>query len=378
VTSLTLRLREARPNWHWLAQLGAVALSLGVVTLLSLPGSELSSRFGLSAPQTPVPTANAYGFSTSLDRLSTPELNAKLDAIKQTGSSWVRYDVAWDIVQPSGPSSYNWSAYDRVVQGLTAHHMQAIMVLDFTPSWARGASCNDSKFCPPANPSDYGRFAAAAASRYGDKGQRDWEIWNEPNISYRFHGGVNAKTYTSMLVAAYSAIKAVDPAATVITGGTAPAASDGANLTPADFIKALYTSGAAGHFDAVAAHPYTYPNSPADNMPQNAWGQLVSMHATMAAHGDGSKQIWATEFGAPTSGPDIAGDHVTEAMQAQILSDAISLWHSYSWAGPFMWYDYKDSGTSTQNSENFYGLVRADDSHKPSYDVWVNGIAGVR
>ena len=377
MTSLALRLRESKLNWHWLAQLSAVLVTVVIVTLLALPGSDLSSTLGLSAPQTPVPTANAYGFSTSLDRLSTSDLNTKLDAIKQTGSSWVRYDVSWDTVQAAGSSSYNWSSYERIVQALTEHHMQAIMVIDFTPSWARSKNCSDSKFCPPANASDYGRFAAAAASRYSDKGQRDWEIWNEPNISYRFHNGVNPKVYTDMLRAAYSAIKAVDPAATVITGGTAPASSNGADLTPSDFLKAIYADGAAGSFDAVAAHPYTYPNSPADNMPQNAWGQLQTMHATMASHGDGGKQIWATEFGAPTNGPDQVGDHVTEAAQAQILTDAMSIWHSYSWTGPFMWYDYQDSGTSTQNSENFYGLVRADGSHKPSYDVWVNDIASL-
>ena len=163
----------------------------------------------------------------------------------------------------------------------------------------------------------------------------------------------------------------------VVTGGTAPSQTDQNDYSPEDFLKAIYAAGAAGSFDAVSAHPYTYPNSPADDLPLSAWGQLDTMHATMAANGDGGKQIWVTEFGAPTNGPDEVNDHVSEAQQATILSAAIAGWHAKSYAGPFFWYEYQDDGTSTDTSENFYGLVRADGSHKPAYDTWVTATAAL-
>jgi hypothetical protein len=358
------------PSMAWRI-VGAIAI-VGAMVLHSAPVTELSSLFSAATNAASGPT-DAYGFSTSLDTLSDSALATKLDAMKATGANWVRFDVSWDTVQAGGPDSYDWSAYDRVFAAIQSRGMTPVGVIDFVPTWARTPGCTDSKMCPPADPNAYGQFAAQVANRYAQDGAHYWEIWNEPNISYRFHPAANAATYVPMLKAAYTDIKAVQANDTVISGGTAPSETDSSNMSPVDWMKALYADGAKGYFDAVAAHPYTYPYSPADNLP-DAWGQMTTMHQIMADNGDGAKRIWVTEFGAPTNGPDQAADHVTEAQQAQILTDAIRIFKSYSWSGPFMWYDYQDSGTSTWDSENFYGLVRADGSHKPSYTAWVDAI----
>jgi hypothetical protein len=78
-----------------------------------------------------------------------------------------------------------------------------------------------------------------------------------------------------------------------------------------------------------------------------------------------------TEFGAPTGGPAFAGhpDHVTEALQAKILSDAFAESGRYPWAGPLFWYSYKDLGTSNATIENFFGLIRFDGSQKTAYSI---------
>jgi hypothetical protein len=356
--------------WSVISIIGLIVL----IALRAMPTTDLASLVTL-----PIRAASAaqsqqiYGFSTTLDNLTPAQLNAKLSGMKATGANWVRFDVGWDVVQPNGPGTYDWSADDAVFAAISAHGMNAVGVIDFTPAWDRIPNCS-SKMCPPENVQPYANFAAAAAQRYSAYGVHDWEIWNEPNIYYRFKPATNPKLYAQMLKAAYIGIKGVEPNDTVIAGGTAPSETDASNLKPADFISALYQYGDKGYFDAVAAHPYTYPNSPAAGLP-DAWGQMTDMHNVMAANGDGNKQIWITEFGAPTNGPNVAGDHVSEAEQAQILSDAIRIWKTYSWAGPFFYYDYQDSGTSTLNSENFYGLLRADGSQKPAYGVWVKAIS---
>lgn len=355
----------------YLASVGGVVL---LVALLGFPLSFVNTVIHPVALNTPVSTANAYGFSTALATLSETELDRRLSDMKAAGADWVRFDVSWDKVQPNGPGSYNWSEYDRIQQALSAHKMHALGILDFTPVWARGSSCTNSKMCPPRDVTAFAQFAATAARRYSGSGIKDWEIWNEPNISYRYHPGTDPVGYTKLLKASYLAIKQADPTAVVITGGTAPSETNGTNLTPADFIEALYSNGAKGYFDAISAHPYTYPNSPADNLPLGAWDQMQTMHDIMSSHGDGLKKIWVTEFGSPTNGPNKPGEFVSEQQQAQILTDALRLYRSYSWAGPFFWDNYIDTGTSTSTSENFYGLVRTDNSHKPAYDAWVNGI----
>jgi hypothetical protein len=291
--------------------------------------------------------------------------------MKAGGLTWVRFDVSWAQVQPQAGATYDWSAYDRVTQAATAHGFKVLMIVDLAPDWAAVHGCS-SQLCAPGDPIGYAKFAGAVASHFQSDGVRDFEIWNEPNTANRFAPSANPKLYVRMLKDSYAAIKRTNPAATVITGGTAPSGTDGSNYTPADWVRALYKDGAGGYFDAVAAHPYTAPSSPANSSPSDAWGQLSTVHDIMAAHGDGSKQIWITEFGAPTNGPDGA---VSEQQQATIAADAVRIWHGYSWAGPMFWYDYMDAGTDTSSSENFYGLVRADGSHKPGYDAFVQAIS---
>ena len=376
MTIATITNNRAVTSFARLAKPAVTALvAIGIIATLSFPTWTMHHGFGTSA--TPVPTADVYGFSTSLDELSNSALDTKLDAMKATGATWVRYDMSWDTVQSGGAGSYNWAAYDRIAKAISARNMHALVIIDFTPSWARESGCSSSKMCAPADPNAYAKFAGVAVARYQHYGLRDWEIWNEPNISYRYHPAADPAQYTAILKASYRTIKAADPAAVVVTGGTAPSQTDQNDYSPEDFLKAIYAAGAAGSFDAVSAHPYTYPNSPTDDLPLSAWGQLDTMHATMAANGDGGKQIWVTEFGAPTNGPDEVNDHVSEAQQATILSAAIAGWHAKSYGGPFFWYEYQDDGTSTDTSENFYGLVRADGSHKPAYATWVTATAAI-
>ncbi|MBW4062047.1 hypothetical protein HJC99_05745 [Candidatus Saccharibacteria bacterium] len=95
---------------------------------------------------------------------------------------------------------------------------------------------------------------------------------------------------------------------------------------------------------------------------------MTGIHNLMAKNGDGNKLIWITEFGAPTSGRGGTNDvFVSEDTQAQILSQAAALYHKQSWSGPLFWYNWQDS--NGDSSENHYGLVRVDGSHKPAYDV---------
>ena len=94
----------------------------------------------------------------------------------------------------------------------------------------------------------------------------------------------------------------------------------------------------------------------------------------MIAYGDKNKKIWITEFGAPTNGPD-SNWYVSENEQVRMVSDALALYKTYTWAGPFFWYSFRDSGTTTDTNENFFGLTRADGSTKPAYTALKNIIS---
>ena len=307
----------------------------------------------------------------SLSKFSAADLNAELDSMQKLGITWVRFDIEWGDVQYSSATSSNWTSYDNLVKAIVAHHMKALGIILFTPQWARTPGCTGGVECPPSDPSLYATFASEVAARYKGEGLHYWEIWNEPNNFNFWATKVDCDAYTALLKVTYPAIKAVDPDAVIVTGGLAPESTNDVSLSPTDFLSCVYNDGGKNYFDAVGDHPYTYPNFPSSDG-TGAWNQMSvtvpSLRSIMVANGDSAKKIWFTEFGTPTDGPD-SHWYVSEAQQAAMVTDTFNLYKSYSWAGPLFWYTFKDSGSTTDTNENFFGLIRFDNSLKPAYTV---------
>ena len=315
--------------------------------------------------------AQMFGFSPggALQNEDATTLARDLDTMQSAGSKWLRVDINWAQIQAGGPGSYNWSAIDRVVEGATSRGMNVLGVIVYTPNWAR-PSGTSATYGP--DPATYAAFAATAAQHYSALGVHAFEVWNEPNTPAFWTPAPNPAHYTRLLQAAYPAIKAADPSATVLSGGTAPAPSDGTSYSPVDFLKRIYANGGGGFFDAVSHHPYCWPAAPGEAQAWSAWYQMYgtspSIRSTMVANGDGGKKIWATEFGAPTDGP--SGSHVTESQQAATITKGYAEWQTYNWAGPLFSYEGRDYGTTKDSRENFFGLLRYDFSPKPAYAAY--------
>jgi len=80
-----------------------------------------------------------------------------------------------------------------------------------------------------------------------------------------------------------------------------------------------------------------------------------------------AKQIWATEFGAPTGRSRTS---LTEAAQAQLVTLAYTKLQAWRWAGPGFLHSYRDRGKVGASTDDGFGLVRADWSKKPSYRAY--------
>jgi polysaccharide biosynthesis protein PslG len=335
-----------------------------------------------SVPSTPG-TRVGIAAGSNLPSLSPQALASELTGIKSLNASWVRYDIQWNNVEPN-PGQFYWADYDRVVQAVAASGLHSIVILDYTPSWAAVSGCSGSA-CEPNSANAYAQFAAAVASRYAPYGVSDWEIWNEPNNAGYFQPKADPAGYTAMLAAASTAIRQIEPGATILTGGLAPESSDGTNMSPPDFLAGVYASGGRPYFNVVADHPYTFPVTSLYPNSANAWGQMSQMHAIMSANGDGSKQIWITEYGSPTGGPGTTAQtnsytygawHVSEGLQAESVNDFFTASRSISWVGLVLWYSYKDAGYTPDTNENFFGLLRFDGSPKPAYSVFQQDASG--
>ena len=315
------------------------------------------------------------------------DLDSYFNGLKALGVTWVRWDLDWNVVQSDGPGSYTWEAVDRVQATAERYGIQSLAILTYTPEWARNSGCKDDPHCAPADPAAFGRFASAAANRY--KGRiKYWEIWNEPNFTFFWKPQPNAALYATVLRQAFAAIKAVDAGTTVLSGGLAASGDEAdGSIAPITFMNSLYAQGANAAFDAVGFHPYTYPATPDYKAWWNRWQQIEPVRALMQSRGDSGKQIWLTEYGAPTGGPGngfaanqlsdftYGHDFMQEAAQQVLLQRGLDFYRPrVAWIGPFFWYSLRDEGTARDSTENFYGLLRADGSKKPAYSTYQNAI----
>jgi polysaccharide biosynthesis protein PslG len=374
------RIGLGRRRRSFLATLAVLALA-SLAATASAGGAGASSRptSGVARPSAAVKPADRFGVAVggAIQDEDDATLRRDLDTYGGMGARWIRFDVNWAVIQRRGPESYDWRPFDRVVVAARARGFAALGTILYTPSWARPAGAG-ATWAP--DPARYAAFAGAAARHYAALGVHAYEIWNEPNITAFWKPRPSASRYAELLERASAAIRSADPRAIVLTGGTSPAASDGANVAPVDFLKGIYAAGAKASFDAVAHHPYSWPADPGDPSRWSAWYQMVgaspSLRSVMRANGDAAKKIWATEFGAPTNGP--SGSFVGEAAQSRMLAKAYSLFASYSWAGPLFWYSGRDLGTSTDTRENFFGVVRNDFSPKPSFTAYRRAAAAAR
>lgn len=294
------------------------------------------------------------------------------------GFETLRFNFSWNDVQQKSSTQYDWGKYDRFVQVANQYGFTLLGTINYTPLWARQAACNQTAKCFPQDLAAYSRFVNKLVSRYGSQHIHYWEIWNEENSSLYFKPQPNAEEYTAMLKLAYTSIKQVDPSSKIILGGLDASDDSDIKIDATTFLSQIYSFGARNYFDAVGYHPYTYPLSPENQ--KSSWQKIdnasINLIAVMTANND-IKKVWITEYGAPTNGP-VTSNPVSESTQQSYAISAFNLLKSDDNIGPLYWYSYKDLGTDPSTKENFFGLIRADGSHKPAYDTWKQLLAQPR
>jgi Cellulase (glycosyl hydrolase family 5)/Bacterial Ig domain len=291
----------------------------------------------------------------------------QIAAVKALGVHWVRMFISWRTVQPNpGPvPASNLDYYEGLLDQLPPGTKVILDVLG-TPEWETGSS---NEHAPPANPNDYATFVATLAQRWGSK-VAGWEIWNEEDEPRFWLGAPEPARYVQLLQAAYPAIKAVDPGATVIMGG----------LTGNDyhFLEGVYAAGGKGYFNAVSVHtdtscnilsPYTYLREEDGRLAPDSFLAYREVHNVMVANGDESP-IWMTETSwrtAPTTTcfegawAGLKPEGITEEQQATFLKEDFHCLAQTPYVQVALWFGMQDEGPITS------GLLRANGSHKPSY-----------
>ena len=207
-----------------------------------------------------------------------------MPVLARGGIAQFRDEQYWQTVEQTRttPATYNFSSYQAYMSAASSAGLNPLMELDF----ANGSYDGGNTPYDADGNTGYANYGKALLVKYGS--QIDTvEIWNEYNGSYCTGPATNnrAQYYTSMLQAAYAAIKAARPDVRVIGGAAVPA--------PAPWFQSLFADGAQDSMDIIAVHPYR-------SIPEGVETNMAELQALSASynHGNGPKPIWATECGA--------------------------------------------------------------------------------
>lgn len=296
-------------------RLAAPALSFALATLAAcsapprpLPPPDLST-----VTESPALAITALGDAIGIaNQLAFDDTRtAQLDRLGALGVHLVRRDFLWPSLEPSA-GTFDFSAEDAAVDDSRARGLVTIGILAYDTAWA---SPDGDVYSPP-DPQKFAAFVEATARHFAGRVDQ-WEIWNEPNVGYRFwKPREDGFAYARLLAAAYPAVKRGNPQATVLLGGLFYH-NEGIVTDAVSFLEDAFTADPrlGRWFDVLALHPYAhYPPQAApeanDGREQPVGLMLARLRALLAYYG-APRPIWVTELGWPVYGT------VDEAQQAR-------------------------------------------------------------
>jgi hypothetical protein len=305
------------------------------------------------------------------------EVGHEVSLIKAAGVTWVRASIDLSGAEYAGPGQLNTSylnSIDYAISTARSAGLNVLLELDRTPYWTSAdphkytdsSGMHWNHYWKYANPQDYANIVSDVVNHYKGMGVHAYEVWNEPNNPSFWPSGVNAADYTELLKAAYPAIKAADPSATVAMAGLMTGGSY-------EFLQGMYDAGARGSYDVANFH--IYPGGDPTQCARDSSGRpsvnsfclLEGLRSEMAANGD-SSPVWVTELGWSTCSQSYC---VTAQQQASYVVSAYQLLNNakYSYVQNTFLYQMRDLYWETSNSswESSLGLFNRDWTPKPAY-----------
>jgi len=258
--------------------------------------------------------------------------------IARAGIGTVRDEQYWQQVEPHPGTYASPAPYERYMAALHDAGIEPLLVLSFANSAYDGGQTPHT----PAGRAAFAAYGVELARRHARQVPAV-EVWNE--INGTFCSGPcrqdQAGTYAALLADTYAALKAENPALTVVGGA--------AVKVPLPWFEALLARGAARHWDAVAVHPYR-------GDPEGAAQEIGALQRALHAAGS-SAPIWATEFG---SGAGQTGAAARRATAAYLTRMAVVL--RAAGVERMYWYLLRD-----YDSFGGMGLLRTQDDALGSY-----------
>ena len=318
-----------------------------------------------------------------------------------------RVSVTWD---PSRPDAI--PGQTEIASWLPQAQTAGVRIM-FAVSAAHSRDLTSS----PSAPAQFADFLRRVARAFPQV--KDFVIGNEPNVSYFWQPQfdpagkpLSAAAYEPVLARSYDALKAVDPTINVIGVGLSPRGNDNPNA-PSNRsrspVRFLHDLGAAYRksgrtkplMDELAFHPYpgsskdalskgySWPNAGAVNLDRIKQAVWDAFHGTAQATfaEPGVKRFakplvfeldevgWEVAIPPALSGFYFGTEKspvTDEATQAQIYSDLIKVLSCDASVRSLNFFHLMDERNLARWQS---GLVRADGSHRPSFDAVKQTIA---
>ena len=208
---------------------------------LTIPGASSGTSSSSTTTTTTTPSSTTVNLGTGGFEMGGHVFSfAYPDLMKSTGLTWAKVQVRYN--QGDDPNN--------VAGTITTAKERGFKIL---------LSIVGNKDQLAANPTQYYQDFATFLGGVAALNPDGIEVWNEQNIDREWPSGLISGTqYTSMLSAAYQAIKARNANVLVISGAPAPTGFFG-NCTPTGcddnfFISEMKNQGAANYMDCVGIH----------------------------------------------------------------------------------------------------------------------------
>ena len=307
----------------------------------------------------------------------------QLAAMQAAGVGIIRQTLPWAQVEIA-PNNYDFTPFDKFVEAAAAHNIRVLPILFDPPPFrsSRPKGATKYTYFPKSN-ADMAQFARVVAGRYGPNGDfwrgrpnlafTAYQIWNEPNLNAYSGGRPSAAKFAAMLKAVGPAIKEVDPAAEIVTGGLPDSRLSKPNLYK--FIAQMYQAGAKGSFDTLGINPYA-PTA------KSLISKLKRIRGIMAKFGDSQSSLWVTELGWSDVGPG-SPFRAGKSGQSKRIGQAIAALKRAQ-AGlklrGFFYFAWKD-GAVYRGGKDFWGLhtglLRKNGTRKPAYAAFKKAVAAL-
>ena len=286
------------------------------------------------------------------------------DLMRMAGISRLRDDISWEYMERS-PGVYSVpDNAEAFVSRCEEYKMKPLIVFGFP-----NGKCYPNGFKDKPFPTDDTTRKACAdalaflVARFGKRVEA-WELWNEPNFADP------VKDYLPLLKFVYPAVKAANPAATLLSCGGAGAGGGPGGA----FIDPILHVGGQDFQDGWTIHPYMSPNTPdygydASGSPtikivnvEESCKYLLGNAAKYLRSDKKPLELWVSEVGWSSA-------QNSDDLQAAYLVRLLLLYRRHAPDTPVFIYDFQNDGVDPANMEQNFGLIRKDYSPKQSFQA---------